>query len=190
MSGTVDVAIRVDFKIERKSYKRYHFVGWFVVPCWPRKYLGRSIFYITAFINSTISSRPLLYFIINLNGSSIYWGQGGDATITCDLRCNSVPPTWYHNGSIINFHSNPLVSMENSENFTIYSFQDPWYRSVLRLSSVTRASSGTYTCQPPANAQSQYQCLHITKACPGGFFMSNGSQQCFKYFPGKVIWSD
>ncbi|CAL4091050.1 unnamed protein product, partial [Meganyctiphanes norvegica] len=42
--------------------------------------------------------------IINLHESTIYWGQGGDVTITCDLRCNSAPPTWYHNGSIINFN--------------------------------------------------------------------------------------
>ncbi|CAL4160456.1 unnamed protein product, partial [Meganyctiphanes norvegica] len=25
-------------------------------------------------------------------------------------------------------------------------------------------------------------------ACPGGFFMSKGSSQCFKYFAGGVTW--
>ncbi|CAL4063280.1 unnamed protein product, partial [Meganyctiphanes norvegica] len=25
-------------------------------------------------------------------------------------------------------------------------------------------------------------------ACPSGFFMSNGSSQCFKFIPGKVSW--
>ncbi|CAL4216744.1 unnamed protein product, partial [Meganyctiphanes norvegica] len=52
------------------------------------------------------------------------------------------------------------------------------------------ASSGTYTCQPTANAQSAYQRLVITRACPSGFFMSNGSSQCFKFFPRTVNWDD
>ncbi|CAL4059153.1 unnamed protein product, partial [Meganyctiphanes norvegica] len=101
--------------------------------------------------------------IVNLDGSSeIYWGQGSDATITCDLRCNFAPPTWYHNGSIINELSNTKISVENIESYTSYSSQGSWFRSVLRLSSVTMASSGTYTCQPPASAQSAYEHLHIT----------------------------
>ncbi|CAL4083798.1 unnamed protein product, partial [Meganyctiphanes norvegica] len=93
--------------------------------------------------------------IINMNGSTIYWGQGGDATITCDLGCNSNQPTWYHNGSIIDFHSNTQVSVEHKNLAHIY-------RSVVRLSTVNIGSSGTYTCQPSANAQSAYQRLHIT----------------------------
>ncbi|CAL4101640.1 unnamed protein product, partial [Meganyctiphanes norvegica] len=126
----------------------------------------------------------LTNFIINLGGSTVYWGQGGDATITCDLRCSSAPPTWFHNGSIINFHSNPQVTVKNTK----VNIVGPLYRSVLKLSSVTMSSSGTYMCQAPDNSQSSYQRLHITMGCPGGFFMSNGSSQCFKYFPGFVSW--
>ncbi|CAL4181678.1 unnamed protein product, partial [Meganyctiphanes norvegica] len=75
-----------------------------------------------------------------------------------------------------------------------YDFSNPWNnlwsRNVLGMSSVNMDSFGNNTRQPPAKAQSSYQRLHITMACPAGFFMSKGSNQCFKYIPGEVNWDD
>ncbi|CAL4091039.1 unnamed protein product, partial [Meganyctiphanes norvegica] len=68
--------------------------------------------------------------ILNMNGSTIYWGQGSNVTIKCHLRCNSEPPPWYHNGSIINFQSNKQVSVDNTEGIE---YRSIWrYRSLLQ----------------------------------------------------------
>ncbi|CAL4112833.1 unnamed protein product, partial [Meganyctiphanes norvegica] len=132
--------------------------------------------------------------ISNLRGAgqTVHWGIGSKVEFTCELRCNSEPALWYHNGSIIYFNSQIKGVVENFKHQN-----DPdLYVSLLKLSSVTMAYSGTYTCQPHSNAQSLSQHLHITNECPADFFMSDGSGRCYKYFhdktesEGSVFWDD
>ncbi|CAL4058773.1 unnamed protein product, partial [Meganyctiphanes norvegica] len=154
------------------------FLKWEIFPCrWfmfmnhngKHNVFTRLVYGVSSCVDTTVYyhigtddvERGMSQSMITLWGRKNYWGLGKieDLITRADIKCltsesHSMIPEWFRNCNMIPIWNE--VSVENTEGNR--------YRSVLRLSSVTFSSSGTYTCQPPANTQSAYQRLHITRA--------------------------
>lgn len=85
-------------------------------------------------------------------GSERYVQIGSSVQLTCTLKYFTEPPTyvfWYHAEHMVNYDSNNRITVANGIS-----------ESELRISQVTKADSGNYTCQP-ANARPASVSLHI-----------------------------
>ncbi|XP_042221443.1 zwei Ig domain protein zig-8-like isoform X2 [Homarus americanus] len=85
-------------------------------------------------------------------GPERYVQIGSSVQLTCTLKHFTEPPTyvfWFHAEHMVNYDSNNRITVVNSVG-----------ESELRISQVTKADSGNYTCQP-ANARPASVSLHI-----------------------------
>ncbi|XP_045110487.1 zwei Ig domain protein zig-8-like [Portunus trituberculatus] len=109
-----------------------------------------------------LSAHPPIGVITTLNvieavaeiggGPERYVQIGSSVQLTCTIKHFTEPPTyvfWYHAEHMINYDSNKRITVVNRLG-----------ESELRISQVTKADSGNYTCQP-ANARPAFVSLHI-----------------------------